>query len=284
MGFYYLYMDIKLKQIKPYYSLYKNWIHVLYSIYKKNDKIELKLRNGKILNMEIKNIFDYTFKNYYDISDGYIKINNFRFKLNGGNSGKYNGDIGATFIREDYKWLKPKGNIVIDIGANIGDSPTYFASKGATKVIALEPFPYSYRLATENISNNGYKEKIVLLNAGYGKDGEINVEDKLTGTGDELVPSKEGIRIKIFSLKTLLNIYNIDSAILKMDCEGCEYNLLDEDNDTLAKFNRMQIEYHYGYEKLKNRLEEAGFKLKYTEPVLGADNENMHMGYIYAEK
>ena len=37
-------------------------------------------------------------------------------------------------------------------------------------------------------------------------------------------------------------------------------------------------------EKLKNRLEEAGFKLKYTEPVLGANNENMHVGYIYAEK
>ena len=277
-------MFIKLKQIKPYYKLYKNWPYVLYSIYRKNDKVKLRLRSGVMENMDIKNVFDYTFKNYYDISDGYIKINSLKIKLNDGNSYIYNGDVGATFIREDYKWLRPKNCIVIDIGANIGDSSIYFALKGAKKVIALEPFPYSYRLAKENILNNGYNEKIVLLNAGYGKDGETYVEDKLTGTGDLLTPSNDGIRIKIFSIKTLLDKYSIYSALLKMDCEGCEYNLLDEDNDTLRRFKRIQIEYHYGYERLKNKFEEAGFKLRYTEPVLGANNENMHMGYIYAEK
>ncbi len=73
-------------------------------------------------NMDIKNVFDYTFKNYYDISDGYIKINDLKIKLNDRNSDIYNGDIGATFIREDYKWLRPKNCVVIDIGANIGDS------------------------------------------------------------------------------------------------------------------------------------------------------------------
>ena len=144
----------------------------MYSIYRQNDEIRLKLRSGKIINMDLKNALNYTFKNYYGIGGGYIKINNFIFRLNDGNSDIYNGDIGACFIREEYKWLKPKGNIVIDIGANIADSSIYFASKGATKVIALEPCPYSYRLAYENILNNGYKQKIVLLNAGYGKNSE----------------------------------------------------------------------------------------------------------------
>lgn len=267
----------------PYYRMYKNWLQVVYSILRQKDEIGLKLRNGKIVNIELRNIFDYTFENYYISTDGFLRINNFKFKVNDGNSRVYNGDIGATFIKEDYKWLKPKDNVVIDIGANIGDTPLYFASKGATKVIALEPFPYSYRLAQENILNNGYFNKIVLLNAGYGKDSEIIVADKLTGIGNELVSSKEGRRIKIFSIKTLLAKYNIDSALLKMDCEGCEYNLLDEDNGTLRKFKRIQIEYHYGYERLKDRLEKAGFNLKYTEPVLGANNKNMRMGYIYAK-
>lgn len=279
-----MFMFNKLNKIKPYYKLYKNWPYVLYSIYRKNDKIKLRLRSGVIENMDIKNVFDYTFKNYYELSGGYIKINGLKIKLNDGNSDIYNGDIGATFIREDYKWLRPKDCIVIDIGANIGDSSIYFALKGAKKVIALEPFPYSYRLAKENILNNGYSDKIILLNAGYGKDGETYVEDKLTDTGDLLTPSNDGIRIKIFSIKTLLDKYSIDSALLKMDCEGCEYNLLDEDNDTLRRFKRIQIEYHYGYERLKNKFEEAGFKLKYTEPVVGANNEEMHIGYIYAIK
>ena len=48
--------------------------------------------------------------------------------------------------------------------------------------------------------------------------------------------------------------------------EGCEYNLLKEDNNTLKKFKRIQIEYHYGYEKLKEKLEEAGFTVSYSTP------------------
>ena len=283
-----MYVLIKIKQLKPYYKLYKNWVYVLYSIYRQNDKIKLKLRSGAIEDMELKDVFDYTFKNYYYITGGYMKINNLKIKLNEGNTDIYNGDIGATFIREDYKWLKPSNHVIIDIGANVGDTPIYFISKGATKVIALEPFPYSYRLAKENILNNGYNDKIVLLNAGYGKDSEVNVEDKLTGTGDELTPSKEGgIKIKVFSMKTLLDTYNLNSALLKMDCEGCEYNLLREDSNTLKKFKRIQIEYHYGYEKLKEKLEEAGFTVTYSKPARGfnkdATEQNMLIGYIYAK-
>jgi len=277
-------MLIKVRQLKPYYELYKNWFYVLYNIYKKKEIIIIKLRSGELKYIELNDIFDYTFKNYYRTSNGYIKFNNLKFKINDGNTDLYNGDIGAVFIREDYKWLRPKNCVVIDVGANIGDTSIYFAMKGAKKVIALEPYPYSYRLAKENILNNGYNNKIVLLNAGYGRDGTMNVEDKITGTGNILTQAEHGIKINIFSLKTLLNDYKIDDAILKMDCEGCEYNLLNENNDTLRKFNRIQIEYHYGYEKLKNKLEGAGFHVKYTNPVIGANNKNMHMGYLYAIK
>ena len=244
----------KLRQLKPYYKLYSNWLYILYSIFKKNKNIKVKLRCGTINDIEFENIFDYTFKNYYDISHGVITLGTLKLKLKDENADMYNGDIGAVFIKEDYKWLKPKNNVVIDIGANIGDTSIYFALNGAKRVIALEPFPYSYRMALENISNNGYDKQIILLNAGYVLDSEIIVEDKLTGTRDQLIPSENGIKIRIFSLKTILANYKIDSALLKMDCEGCEYNLLNEDDITLKKFKRIQIEYHYGYEKFLNSL------------------------------
>ena len=274
----------KIRQLKPYYKLYSNWLYILYSIFKKNKNIKVKLRTGLINDIEFENIFDYTFKNYYNISNGVITLGTLKLKLKDENTDMYNGDIGAVFIKEDYKWLKAKNNVVIDIGANIGDTSIYFALNGAKKVIALEPFPYSYRMAFENTYNNGYDKKIILLNAGYGLDSEIMVEDKLTGTGDKLIPSENGVKINIFSLKAILVNYKIDSALLKMDCEGCEYNLLNEDNITLQKFKRIQIEYHYGYEKLKYKLEEAGFKCKYTKPVSGANNKNMHIVYIYGVK
>ncbi|MCY0863297.1 MAG: hypothetical protein OWQ52_12855 [Metallosphaera prunae] len=36
---------------------------------------------------------------------------------------------------------------------------------GARKVIALEPYPYSFRFAERNIRENKLDDKIVLLNA-----------------------------------------------------------------------------------------------------------------------
>ena len=49
--------------------------------------------------------------------------------------------------------------------------------------------------------------------------------------------------------KPLLSNYklndNID-LILKMNCDGCYYNLLDEPFDILRKFKRIEMEFHYG--------------------------------------
>lgn len=141
-------------------------------------------------------------------------------------------------------------------------------------------------MALLNINNlNGI---ILPLNAGYGSDDYIEIEDKVSGIGTELKEYKGGIKIPIFSLKTLLELYSDKlrgELLLKMDCEGCEYNLLNEDNDVLRKFKRMQIEYHNGYNSLKNKLEKAGFKVKYTKPqehYSKETNRKLIQGYIYA--
>ena len=72
-----------------------------------------------------------------------------------------------------------------------------------------------------------------------------------------------------------------------MDSEGCEYkSIITSSKETLRKFSRMQIEYHYGYNDLVNKLRKCGFKVSYTKPRLDynrcASNPNMSVGYIYA--
>ena len=49
------------------------------------------------------------------------------------------------------------------------------------------------------------------------------------------------------------------------------------------KFKRIQIEHHYGYKKLKEKLEDARFTVTYSEPVKVFNKkmqQNMVMGYI----
>lgn len=112
--------------------------------------------------------------------------------------------------------------------------------------------------------------------------------DEIFNPGTELIPSQNGKKIKIYSLKSLIEKFSVDKVVLKMDCEGCEYNLLDEDNSILAKFSQIQIEYHYGYERLVSKLENVGFNVKCTKARKVLDskfsNPKLKVGWIYAAK
>jgi len=207
-----------------------------------------------------------------------------------------NGDIGASFL--DYNFLDVSGKTVIDIGANIADSSIYFCLKNAKKVIALEPFQYSYNYALQNIILNELSDKIILLKAGYGTDGIITIDDEgITNTGAQLIlnpartdQNNQKSQITTYSLKSLINTYcvNDDNLLLKMDCEGCEYNLLKENDEILATFERIQIEYHYGYSELEKKLEDAGFVVNHTHPRKGyfPDHSppNLMVGYLFAKR
>ncbi len=266
---------------------------VMWNMWRRKNKIKVIFQNGDSNYLSTDLVWGYT--RLFTNKDAHIHDLNFeknviKFTYNGKViTLEYGtGDFIIVFGLEEYSFLKVENEIIIDIGANIGDSPIYFALNSAKKVIALEPYPYSYNIALKNIKLNHLEDKIILLNAGYAQDGTIKVNPDFENTiGSDLKSFENGIDIKTLSLKTLLSDYHIDKAILKMDCEGCEYNLLKEDNDTLKKFKMIQIEYHYGYEKLKEKLEEAGFSVTYSKPVKkinkDATEQSMVMGFIYAK-
>ncbi|MHB8396205.1 MAG: FkbM family methyltransferase [Thermoplasmataceae archaeon] len=198
------------------------------------------------------------------------------------------GDL-DVFVKEVYSFLDCENEDVLDIGTNIGDSAIFFALNNAKKIIALEPYPLGYNFAKLNVSDNNCGAVIELLNAGYGKDGVISLDPGYRNTlGSDLKESKNGKQVPIYSLKSLLSRYDLVSPVLKMDCEGCEYSILDEEEDVLTRFKRIQIEYHYGYERLMKKLQKAGFSVRFTEPqkAFGAEavNHEMLVGWLFAEK
>jgi hypothetical protein len=71
----------------------------------------------------------------------------------------------------------------------------------------------------------------------------------------------------LVSLQDIIDKSEVTPTILKVDCEGCEYDvILSASSATLLNFSHIQIEYHYGYENLKKKLEKEGFIVKVTEP------------------
>jgi FkbM family methyltransferase len=177
--------------------------------------------------------------------------------------------------------LPLEGKTVIDIGANIADSSIYFAHNGAKKVIALEPFARNYIIAKRNVELNGMQSVIELLNAGcIGTSKTMMLNADGLGVYEQGTQKSNGTQVIFYSLAELLNTYESDNLVLKLDCEGCEDDTISTaEYQTLQRFSKIQIEYHHGYEQLKQKLETCGFSVKTTKP---RKINGMQVGWIYA--
>ena len=269
-----------------YYRTYKNYLEVIRGRMFNKFPIKAELKGGQTVTLDSAFIA-YFYTVYYsrlknlEITDTFMKFsyNNVIVKFYGW---KY-GDPASPFAFNDYNFLNVNAKTVVDIGASIGDTPIYFALNGAKKVIGFEPFPKIFLIAKKNIEENGLQDKIILVNAGCGYDGKVKIKPEIeTNAGTLLEDQKDGIEVPVYSLNTIVEKFNIkEGSVLKIDCEGCEYDLLRiADNDTLRRFNQIIIEYHYGYRELINKLKKTGFRTKYTIPR--HIRNGMILGYIYA--
>jgi FkbM family methyltransferase len=187
-----------------------------------------------------------------------------------------------VFEIEDYKFLNVQNKSVLDIGAFVGDSPIYFILKGAKKVYAIEPHPDAYKEMIENIKLNNMEDRIIPINIGisYGSD-YISISTIKANTQYILLkPGEGGYKIPAYSLSKLIDKYNIDVQILKMDCEGCEYDIILKDYDTIKEFDEIGFEYHAYNTKIPvNKLLEKlnkDFECKFIEGGINKKRGILH--------
>jgi len=286
----------------------KNWIDIIFFRIGLKKTLTIKFRDGETIYFENQEEYFWFWNQKLGQSEPLKTVKNMHYKIKGNNIElEYQnrkiyfyydtnkqlsnsiGHINDNFIGEQYKWLDVKDKDVVDVGANIGDTAIYFALKGAKHVYAFEPYPYSYNIAKMNIKLNRLEEKITLLNEGCGKSGFVTIKDDYENTGStDLKSFKKGKKIGIESLDEIVKRFNLKHAALKVDCEGCEYDLiLNASDEALHAFDQIIMEYHYGYRNLVKRLRLAGFKVKYSLPDyfydIEAEDSNMYLGLIYAE-
>jgi len=145
-----------------------------------------------------------------------------------------------------YKSLSVKDKVVVDVGAFVGDSAIYFALKGAKRVIAIEPHLGAYAEMLENIRLNNLEGVIVPLNAGLAsKPGKIRVERVNEETIGTFHRFSEAGEVDAVTLGEIVERYGIgEGAVLKMDCEGCEYDVILNDYEHVRLFDEILFEYH----------------------------------------
>ena len=293
----YLYMGCywpfwKLKSIKVAFEISENAHDLMLFRLGLKRRIKVKLKSGKCV--EIKDNNDYATFWSGDIAQrelNRLRYGNVRHTKNVlettlfgkrmlyyYNSPKiFGGSVESNLSMEkDYNELNVKGRDVVDIGAYIGDTAIGFVFKGAKHVYAFEPFSIPYAIAVRNVRLNKLSKNITVLKEACGCEP----------TGSDLCVKPEN-KSKVTTLYKIVHRYGLHDAVLKLDCEGCEYNLiLNSDGKTLRAFKHIFIEYHHGYLDLKRKLVDEGFIVKNTRPKYTynglARDSKMYRGYLFA--
>ncbi len=182
-----------------------------------------------------------------------------------------NGDLYDTYVREIYRVVEPKDRSVLDVGANIGDSSVYFALKGAERVLALEPHPLSFQSLAENVRINSLQSVITPVNAGLSSRVGTASFDASSNSG---VVARLGSpcrkeQVSVLSLARVIEDFDLEDSVLKLDCEGCEYEaILSAEPAILRHFERIVIEFHHGGTTLRDKLMLAGFEVLFIASSL----------------
>ena len=204
--------------------------------------------------------------------------------------------IHEIYLENTYGLNLEEGTTIIDIGMNVGFASVFFASKPQVqKVYTFEPVPPTYKRALEVIeANPDIAKKIETNNLGLAnEDGEqiISYLPQIRGRvgvlGTKLAydyheggyPVTLQLKKAHTLLAPLLDRVENQKVVVKMDCEGAEYPIIEDlaQNGILSQIHAFMIEWHEkGPAPLVNPLQEAGFS------IFSLGNSNGKAGMIYA--
>jgi FkbM family methyltransferase len=159
---------------------------------------------------------------------------------------------------------------IADVGAHVGAFTVYAAFRAPqARVVAVEPEPRNFRDLSANVERNGLGGRVEALNRALGSPGSVvelhvppNRESGSTFEPGGAVVSAEGV-----SLEQLLVRLGGSVDLLKLDCEGAEWDLLDAAAEGgWQGVARIVMECHairgHSVDEMAERLKAEGFEVR----------------------
>ena len=178
-----------------------------------------------------------------------------------------------------------EGDNVIDIGAHIGTFCIPMAACNGANVIAIEPSISNYACLQTNVLENSLTDKVsVIHGAVFGRVGSVEFIDGDATTRGSVkdanffrAGSGSSYEVSAYTLDFLVNKFSVDKIkLLKMDCEGSEYEIFKTFTpDLFSRIHYLIFELHLNLNeeqaelKIENILNENGFSFSKKEAGFG---------------
>lgn len=143
----------------------------------------------------------------------------------------------------DPAWVQ--GQVVVDIGANLGAFTVLAAKLGATHVHAYEPVPRLAEMAAANAARNGCAEVVTVHPCAVGDaPGAGWLTDVAAGGAHLAGDDEDGIEVPVAGINEVLAPHQ-QVGLVKIDCEGGEFGIVAGiDPIELAKVRHVVMEFH----------------------------------------
>jgi FkbM family methyltransferase len=174
--------------------------------------------------------------------------------------------IGNPYLGPGHLTIAPDATVV-DIGANIGDFTVQVASRCPRgRVIAVEPVADHVRALHQHITMNGLSNVTCRQLAIGGVAGSVSIRG---GGNTARVQTGDNASVRMITLAQLMTEEDVDTIdLLKMDCEGAEWDILPAAEAVLPRIRQISMEFHcergWTPEGLADWLRARGFTVWHT--------------------
>lgn len=141
------------------------------------------------------------------------------------------------------------GDVALDIGAHVGVVSIWLAkTHPGLRVIAYEPMPDNFARLRRNLQANGVTtvEAVNMAVTGDGRDLVIGAAEHNSGGHSAFTHvNGNGVTVPSRTLAQILEAHGVERvALLKIDCEGAEYEILTSPTAPLDRIERLRGELH----------------------------------------
>lgn len=189
--------------------------------------------------------------------------------------------LSEIFVDKEYRFICNESCALIDIGTNVGMASIYFSQLDhIKKIYSFEPVKDTFDIAVKNFNRNNTKKIVKFHNFGLGNlerkekflfanttKGNCGIRGDLSPSyQDDKVYEKRIVLIKNASevLEPIIEENRKLNIVVKMDCEGAEYEILENlhNSNLLKRINIIILEWHdLGAEILEDYLKVNNFFL-----------------------
>lgn len=147
-------------------------------------------------------------------------------------------------IQRSYGLLGVEGETFVDVGGNIGAFSVWAMDQGATTGFVFEPEPNNFAMLALNIAETSvtaYQQALNSATSNTGCELYLSKTGKNPGnTSTRKIRGRSSISVDTRNFQSFL-FNNPEVSVVKMDCEGAEYDLLPFIEDSNVRQIAMEL-------------------------------------------